>query len=100
MDEYRSIGNEMLKNGITPNIVSLLNGFKSDIFTYCTLIQGYCAAGFVNDAFNLRDEMMKNGVIPNIITYNALMNGLCKSGNLDRAWRLFNKLDMKGCYFV
>uniref|UniRef100_A0A2P2JI14 Pentatricopeptide repeat-containing protein n=1 Tax=Rhizophora mucronata TaxID=61149 RepID=A0A2P2JI14_RHIMU len=40
--------------------------------------------------------MMKRGIVPNITTYNALINGLCKAGNLERAQRLFNKLHLKG----
>ena len=37
----------------------LLRGFGPDNFTYCTLIHGCSATGNVNEAFNLRDEMLK-----------------------------------------
>ncbi|KAJ0435109.1 putative tetratricopeptide-like helical domain superfamily [Helianthus annuus] len=50
----------------------------------------------VDKAFKLRDEMLTKGVVPDITTYNALLNGLCKSGNVDRAVRLFRKLGSKG----
>ncbi|KAF6134526.1 hypothetical protein GIB67_028547 [Kingdonia uniflora] len=70
----------------------LLRGFVPDNFTYCTLIHGCSSAGDVNEAFNLRDEMLSKGLVPNIITCNALINSLCKSGYLDRVAGLFYKL--------
>ncbi|KAF6140160.1 hypothetical protein GIB67_028966 [Kingdonia uniflora] len=70
----------------------LLQGFVLDNFTYCTLIHGCSFAGDVNEAFNLRDEMLSKGLVYNIITCNALINSLCKSGYLDRAAGLFYKL--------
>ncbi|MCD7453461.1 hypothetical protein HAX54_021002 [Datura stramonium] len=65
-------------------------------FTYCTLVHGISLVGKVNEAFNLRNEMLIKDLVPNIAVYNALINGLCKAGNIERALRLFNKLHLKG----
>ncbi|KAI4979393.1 hypothetical protein ZWY2020_016146 [Hordeum vulgare] len=53
-------------------------------------------AGFVDVAFGLRDAMLGVGLTPDIVTYNSLIYGLCKSGNVPRAVSLFNKLHSKG----
>ncbi|KAM3250456.1 hypothetical protein P3L10_004526 [Capsicum annuum] len=52
--------------------------------------------GKVNEAFNWQDEMLIKDLVPNIIVYNALVNGLCKVGNIEQALRLLNKLHSKG----
>ncbi|KAK4352020.1 hypothetical protein RND71_027538 [Anisodus tanguticus] len=51
---------------------------------------GISLVGKVNEAFNLRDEMLIKDIVPNIAVYNALINGLCKAGNTERALRLFS----------
>ncbi|KAG6398538.1 hypothetical protein SASPL_140003 [Salvia splendens] len=70
--------------------------FTPDEFTYSTLIHTASISGDIDEAFLLRDEMIKKGISPNVVIYNALIDGLCKSGNLDRALRLFHKLYIKG----
>lgn len=70
-------------------------GFVPDEFTYSALIHSASISGNVDEAFLLRDEMLRKGLSPNIVTYNSLLNGLCKLGKIDRALRLFHKLYSK-----
>ena len=74
----------------------------SEVYGTAALVYLFLILGLMFDvdgAFNIMDEMVERGLIPNITTYNALINGFCKVGNMDRAQRLFHKLPQKGFFF-
>ncbi|KAL0303551.1 UNVERIFIED_CONTAM: Pentatricopeptide repeat-containing protein [Sesamum radiatum] len=41
-------------------------------------------------------QLADSGVVPNITTYNTLINGLCKAGQVNGALKLFEELQLKG----
>ncbi|KAJ0029778.1 hypothetical protein Pint_14038 [Pistacia integerrima] len=63
--------------------------------TYCTMIDGYCKLGRIEEALEIFDEFRgrNRGIAPNIVTYNSLMNTLCRQGCLVEAFRLFDSLE-------
>ena len=49
------------------------------------LIRELCAEGKIGVAMQLHSELFRKNAIPDIHTYNFLMNGLCKMGDLSTA---------------
>ncbi|KAK7351302.1 hypothetical protein VNO77_10638 [Canavalia gladiata] len=62
---------------------------EADVYTYTTMIRGFCKTGMVESATKVFDEMPCE---PNMVTYNTLVHGLCKKGDMDGARRVFNRL--------
>ncbi|XP_057432330.1 pentatricopeptide repeat-containing protein At5g65560-like [Lotus japonicus] len=68
---------------------------EPDVFTYTTMIRGFCKMGMVESARKVFDEMRCE---PNVITYNTMIHGLCKKGEMDGAMRVFNRFaESKSC---
>ncbi|XP_061374926.1 pentatricopeptide repeat-containing protein At1g09900-like [Gastrolobium bilobum] len=68
---------------------------KPDVFTYTTMIRGFCKMGMVESAGKVFDEMRCE---PNVITYNTMIHGFCKKGDMEGAKRVFNRLvESKSC---
>jgi pentatricopeptide repeat protein len=40
--------------------------------------------------------MSQDGLVPDAISFNTLIHGFCRNGDLDGAYLLFQKLDEKG----
>jgi pentatricopeptide repeat protein len=55
---------------------------KPNHITHTILINAYCRAGKLQEAFTLYEEMVRSGIMPDEITYSSLINGLCKAGKL------------------
>ncbi|WOL04563.1 pentatricopeptide repeat-containing protein [Canna indica] len=69
---------EMQTKGITPSIV-----------TFGTLVSSLCANSMLDDAFRLKETMLKQyNVKPHVYIYTSLIKGLCKIGKLDLALQL------------
>ncbi|KAL0414805.1 UNVERIFIED_CONTAM: hypothetical protein Sradi_1682200 [Sesamum radiatum] len=54
-------------------------GYSPNVFTYTILIDGYCNAKRVDDAFRLLEKMKVRNVRPNDATYRSLINGVFRS---------------------
>ncbi|XP_027349990.1 pentatricopeptide repeat-containing protein At1g77405 [Abrus precatorius] len=83
-----------------------LPGFRCppDTFTYTILISSYCRHGMLTgcrkatrrrlyEAGRLFRLMLFKGLVPDVVTYNALIDGCCKTYRVGRAMELFD--DMK-----
>ncbi|CAM8878147.1 unnamed protein product [Rhodiola kirilowii] len=79
-----------------------------DTFTYTILISAYCKHGMqtgckkairrrlweANHMFRL---MIFKGFVPDVVTYNALIDGCCKTYRIERALELFADMNNRGC---
>ncbi|KAF5941199.1 hypothetical protein HYC85_022366 [Camellia sinensis] len=54
----------------------------------------YSRNGLVGEAREIFNEMEKVGCFPSVVTFNALIDGLCKDGDLDEAHLLFYKMEI------
>ncbi|KAF3772216.1 Pentatricopeptide repeat-containing protein [Nymphaea thermarum] len=45
-----------------------------------------------DEARHRLEELIAKGVFPNKVTFNTLINGLCKSGNLEEGFRLRDRM--------
>ncbi|EXB48288.1 hypothetical protein L484_003771 [Morus notabilis] len=62
------------------------NLVKPDVFTYTTMIRGFCKMGMVEHAQKMFDEM---GCDPNSFTCNTLITGYCRKGDMESARGVF-----------
>ncbi|KAL5189892.1 Pentatricopeptide repeat-containing protein, mitochondrial [Glycine soja] len=62
---------------------------EPDVYTYTTMIRGFCKVAKVESARKVFDEMRCE---PNIVTYNTLIHGFCKKGDMDGARRVFDRM--------
>ncbi|CAL4910830.1 unnamed protein product [Urochloa decumbens] len=84
LDHVRHLFDEMLDRSITPTVV-----------TFGTLVAALCDAGRLEDAFEVKEVMVKRyNLTPNACMYVSLMKGLCGKGEVDAAVRL--KEEMAG----
>ncbi|RDY11633.1 Pentatricopeptide repeat-containing protein, mitochondrial, partial [Mucuna pruriens] len=63
--------------------------------TYCTLIDGYCKVGRIDEALEVFDESRKS-LISSRACYNSIINGLCKNGMVEMAVEALLELNHKG----
>lgn len=64
-------------------------GIDPTAVTFATLVSGLCANSMLDDAFRLKETMVKqHNVKPNVCVYTSLLKGLCKDGKLDLALQL------------
>ncbi|TKY63023.1 Pentatricopeptide repeat-containing protein [Spatholobus suberectus] len=86
-----------------------LPGFRCppDAFTYTILISSYCRRGVltgcrkatrrrVYEAGRLLRLMLFRGLVPDVVTYNALIDGCCKTWRVERALELFDDMKKRG----
>ncbi|KAL1307781.1 hypothetical protein HN51_049678 [Arachis hypogaea] len=87
-----------------------LPGFRCppDTFTYTILISSYCRHAIQTgckkatrrrlwEANHLFRLMLFKGFVPDVVTYNALIDGCCKTYRIARALELFEDMKKKGC---
>lgn len=87
-----------------------LPGFRCppDTFTYTILIGSYCRYGLETgcrkatrrrlwEANHMFRNMLFRGFVPDVVTYNALINGCCKTYRIERALELFKDMNKREC---
>lgn len=87
-----------------------LPGFRCppDVFTYTILISSYCRYGMQTgcrkatrrrlwEANHLFRLMLFKGFVPDVVTYNALIDGCCKTCRIARALELFDDMKKRDC---
>ena len=72
------------------------NGFSPDCVTHNTLINGYCKAGNMGEAFRMMDEMGRKGLKIDIVTLNTILHTLCGEKKLAEAYKLLNSATRRG----
>ncbi|CAN6358159.1 unnamed protein product [Urochloa humidicola] len=78
LEHARLLFDEMLGRNIAPTVV-----------TFGTIVSALCDAGRLEDAFEVKEVMVKQyHVPPNAYVYASLMKGLCEKGEVDAAVRL------------
>ncbi|EOY32006.1 Pentatricopeptide repeat superfamily protein, putative [Theobroma cacao] len=68
---------------------------NADSITYCTMIDGYCKVGRIEEALEVFDEY-RMSFVSSVACYNCIISGLCKRGMVDMATEVFFELGKKG----
>lgn len=71
----------------------------ADSVTYCTMINGYCRVGRIEEALEIFDEFRKTS-ISSVSCYKCMIYGLCRKGMVDMAIEVFIELNEKGLELV
>ncbi|KAL3635287.1 hypothetical protein CASFOL_019834 [Castilleja foliolosa] len=66
--------------------------FGTDNCSFNIVMRGLCMCSKVDEAFELFDIMSSLNCPPDIVTYNTLINGLCRIGDLNRAHELLRQI--------
>ncbi|CAA7058602.1 unnamed protein product [Microthlaspi erraticum] len=70
------------------------DGIEPTQFTYASLVYVLCRRKKIKEADELFERVVGNGMMkPDIVMMNALMDGHCSSGNMDRAFSILKEMD-------
>ncbi|KAL2503216.1 Pentatricopeptide repeat-containing protein [Forsythia ovata] len=83
----------LLNVGLFEDAIAVFKGLlkmdlAADSVTYCTLIEGYCKAGRIDEALEIFDEFRKTSN-SSAASYNSIIFGLCRKGMVDIASDIF-----------
>ncbi|KAF6149989.1 hypothetical protein GIB67_029354 [Kingdonia uniflora] len=67
-------------------------GLLANSVTYCTVIDGYCGVGRIEEALEIFDSYRRIFSITGIACYICIIRGLCENGMLDMSIEVFNEL--------
>ncbi|TYH66709.1 hypothetical protein ES332_D06G141500v1, partial [Gossypium tomentosum] len=106
--------NEMLSDARMVMGFIVRSGLSPDTVTYSTLLHGYCRKGKLSKANAILNEMIRNGCGKileaeellqkmnekgygvDAVTCNIVIDGLCKSGKLDKAMEIAHEVWTRG----
>lgn len=71
-------------------------GVKPDLYSFNTLIRGFCMNSMIDEGFRFFKEMEKFQCKPDVITYNTIVDGLCRTGKVKTAHNVMKGMLKKG----
>ena len=69
---------------------------EKDIYTWNSMIGGYCQHGYCGKAYDLFMKMQQSEVQPNVVTCNVMISGYIQNGDEDRVMDLLQKMGKGG----
>ncbi|KAI4323099.1 hypothetical protein L6164_022732 [Bauhinia variegata] len=69
---------------------------ERDVYSWNSIIGGYCQAGYCGKAYELFMKMQESDVRPNIITWNIMVTGYMQNDDEDQALDLFQRIEKDG----
>ncbi|XP_018491891.2 pentatricopeptide repeat-containing protein At1g19720 [Raphanus sativus] len=69
---------------------------NKDVYTWNSMITGYCQAEYCGKAYELFMRMQEENVKPNIITWNTMISGYIQNGDEGEAMDLFQRMEKDG----
>ncbi|KAK4360979.1 hypothetical protein RND71_019931 [Anisodus tanguticus] len=69
-----------------------INSGTANVFIYNSIITWVSKKGRMDGAKKVWDKIVDNGVLPTITSYNNVILGNCRDGNMDKALDLFSQL--------
>ncbi|GFZ17555.1 pentatricopeptide repeat (PPR) superfamily protein [Actinidia rufa] len=98
---YNTLIKVLSQQGLILQALQLMNEIPEkgapSIFTFNTLIDGFCKQLKMDNAIEILNSMWGHNVIPDVITYNSGLNGLCKTSKSDDVMETLSLMVEKGC---
>ncbi|CAJ1970646.1 unnamed protein product [Sphenostylis stenocarpa] len=69
---------------------------RRDVYSWNSIIGGYCQAGFCGKAHELFMKMQESDSPPNVVTWNVMITGFMQNGAEDEALDLFQRIEKDG----
>ncbi|KZV17028.1 pentatricopeptide repeat-containing protein mitochondrial [Dorcoceras hygrometricum] len=66
----------------------LEKGLVSNVFAFNMVVDCFCKAKMMDNAFETLKEMSKKGIHPNLVTFNTLIAGFCKVRDVVKAQKM------------
>jgi len=66
----------------------LVKGYSIDVYTYNTMIKGFCKKGLFDEAMTMLSKMKDSGCIPDAFTCEIIIRSLFDKGENDKARKL------------
>lgn len=66
--------------------------YEKDVYTWNSMIGGYCQAGYCGKAYDLFMKLQKSDVKPNVVTWNVMISGYIQNGDEDQAMDIFHQM--------
>ncbi|KAG2334952.1 hypothetical protein Bca52824_006132 [Brassica carinata] len=76
---------------------SLKHQFQPDLQTFNILLSGWRSSEEAEAFFH---EMREKGLKPDVVTYNSLIDVYCKAREMDKAYKLIDKMREDHIYFL
>ncbi|KAG8071856.1 hypothetical protein GUJ93_ZPchr0006g45321 [Zizania palustris] len=70
--------------------------FPPDVVTYNTLADGWCRVKDTSRALDVLRQMVESGITPTKTTYNIVLKGFFRAGQLQHAWNFFLQMKKRG----
>lgn len=70
--------------------------FTPDVVTYNTLADGWCRVKDTSRALDVLRLMVESGIAPTKTTYNIILKGFFRAGQLRHAWDFFLQMKKRG----
>ncbi|KAK8956077.1 Pentatricopeptide repeat-containing protein [Platanthera guangdongensis] len=97
---FNSLLDVLCKSRRVRKATSLFKTFKhrfgADAITFNILADGWCRLKHTGNALDLLKEMVESGVNPTLATYNILLKGFFRSGQVNEAWQFFLQMKKRG----
>jgi pentatricopeptide repeat protein len=65
---------------------------KPDLITYSTMIKGFCKNHNIEAALTALNTMEASGIKADEVLYNSLLDGCCRVGELEIAFKVFQNM--------
>lgn len=69
---------------------------EKDVYTWNSMIGGYCQGGYCGKAHDLFMKMQKSDIKPSVVTWNVIISGYIQNGDEDQAMDIFHKMGKEG----
>ncbi|XLS64847.1 hypothetical protein HN51_024821 [Arachis hypogaea] len=69
---------------------------ERDVYSWNSIIGGYCQAGFCGKAHDLFMKMQESDSPPNVVTWNIMITGYMQNDDEDRALDLLQRIEKDG----
>lgn len=80
-------------------LFKMLRGrFRADTISYNIIVNGFCLIKRTPKALELLKEMVeRRGLDPSLTTYNIMLNGYFRAGQIEQAWGFFLQMKKRKC---
>ena len=75
-------------------------GYVENVNTFNLVIYSFCKESHLLEALSVFYRMLKSGVWPNVVSFNMMIDGACKVGDMEFALELLGKMRVMSGGFV
>ncbi|XP_020575206.1 pentatricopeptide repeat-containing protein At1g74900, mitochondrial [Phalaenopsis equestris] len=97
---FNSLLDVLCKSRRVRKATSLFKSFKSrfgaDAITFNILAEGWCRLKRTANALDVLKEMVDSGLEPTLTTYNILLKGFFRAGQVKEGWEFFLQMKKRG----